>query len=110
MSGEVILQQWLDVHPEIVAKYEQQRRRRRRRKEVGLQGMKNGGGEGKKGEEEQGREKEVENVSQHSLNPPDQLPHYLEQYRGFLPPSLMPTSAKTAYPHTLLPDEVDGWG
>ena len=38
------------------------------------------------------------------------VPLHLEPYRGVLPPSLMPASSRTAYPHTLLPEDTSEWG
>ena len=50
-----------------------------------------------------------------TTNPPaaaqvEDVSLHLEPYRGVLPPSLMPASSRTAYPHTLLPEDTSEWG
>ena len=128
LSGEEILQQWLDSHPEVVRRYVEQERQRRRRK-----GGKKRGGKGKKEGGEREREAVVDKperrVKDHqthvSYNPTadvamapvasagaqrEAIPLYLEPYRAVLPPSLMPATSKTAYPHTLLPEDTSEWG
>ena len=130
LSGEEILQQWLDSHPEVVRRYVEQKRQRRRRRR---KGGKERGGEGKKEGGERGREavedKQERGVEDHqtrvSYNPTadvamapvvsagaqrEAIPLYLEPYRAILPPSLMPATSRTAYPHTLLPEDTSEWG
>ena len=101
LSGEEILQQWLTNHPGVVERYEEEegRKKRKRREEVEVadtnqtpQSLDNGP----------------------SLSQPGSkylLPPYLEPYRGVLPPSLVPPSARANFfLHTLLPADVSGWG
>lgn len=112
LSGEEILQQWLDSHPEVLVHYEEYtRRKKRRRRSEG--GGDRGEGVGKKRDGAGSSGYKETNLLQHhklssTLN--DKLPLYLEPYRGALPPSLMPINIRTTHPHTLLPDNSPGWG
>ena len=134
LSGEEILQQWLDSHPEVVGRFVEQERQKKKRR-----GKKRGGkarkieGEGKEeGGKRKGeavvdkQERGVENHQMYlSYNPTadaatapvtstgpqaDDIPLYLEPYRAVLPPSLMSATSRTAYPHTRLPGDASEWG
>ena len=103
----------------------QRRRRRKGRKERGGEGEKEGGERGGKAvvdKQERGMENHQTRVS---YNPTtdvamaplaaagaqrEAIPLYLEPYRAILPPSLMPATSRTAYPHTLLPEDTSEWG
>lgn len=112
MSGEEILQQWLDSHPEVVERHQKQLRKRGARRK-----------EEDRGETGQDRDKREVREPPQTLYPsaaPDtksaplltadvSLPLYLQPYSNVLPPSLLPAPSRTAYPHTLLLDDTSGW-
>ena len=99
LSGEEILRQWLSSHPELVERCEEMGKKRTR-KEVAVR-------------DRSTKQAPVSSTTGPSLTQAggkDMLPAYLEPYRAALPPSLLPQSAGSNYPHALLPDELTGWG
>lgn len=116
MSGEEILQQWLDSHPEVVERHQKQLRKR------GDRGRKEDRSEtGQERDEEEVRElpqalqqtlypSTAPDAKSATLTPDISLPLHLHPYSNILPPSLLPAPSRTAYPHTLLSDDTSGWG
>ena len=117
MSGKEILQQWLDSHPEVVERHQKQLRKR------GDRGRKEDRSEtGQDRDEREVREPPPQTLQQTlypsttrdaksaPLPPGVGLPLYLQPYSSVLTPSLLPAPSRTAYPHTLLPDDTSGWG
>ena len=135
LSGEEILQQWLDAHPEVVSRCEQQRKRVSKRvgdprRKTRGSGRRSSGADvnkeegGSTVESPTGTLQQTHNTQSYRTTPAETahsnrdsvvtevLLSHLEPFRAVLPPSLLPTSAKTAYPHTLVTEEdsATGWG
>ncbi|CAI8017484.1 Zinc finger CCCH domain-containing protein 3 [Geodia barretti] len=100
LSGEEILRQWLSSHPELVQRCEEMGKKRTRKEEVAV----------RDGSTKQAPVSSTTGPSLTQAGGKDMLPAYLEPYRAALPPSLLPQSAGSNYPHALLPDELTGWG
>ena len=130
LSGEEILQQWLDAHPEVVSRYEQQRKRVSKRvgdprRKTRGSGRRSSGADvnkeegGSTIESPTGTLQQTHNTQSYRTTPAETAHSnrdsvmtevLLSPSKQCFPPSLLPTSAKTAYPHTLVTEEDSATG
>ena len=121
LSGEEILQQWLDAHPEVVSRYEQQRKRVSKRvgdprRKTRGSGRRSSGADvnkeegGSTIESPTGTLQQTHNTQSYRTTPAETAHSNRDSVMTVLPPSLLPTSAKTAYPHTLVTEEDSATG
>ena len=118
LSGEEILQQWLDLHPEVMGRHAEEERKSGGRKKGKTLGRQEGEEDAvASGSTRAVQSQRVQTSHEQPYSSPapfrytaaHSLPPELEPFRAVLPPSLLPLSDRISYPCSM-PSDSPGWG